>query len=146
MKRILLFGLVSALIFGACGPEKIAPLAERIQKLWSAQVVKENSTTTFTKGATTNTRPGYTAFRLDLSSASTVVFVDFDGTRCTGTWEVSSDEKRLILKNLSPQPTGTNGTIEFTITEVTDAKLVLTRTTASQKTGGTINVYELIVG
>ncbi len=146
MKRILLFGLFLTLSVSACSPEKIAPLSERIQKLWSAQLVKENSTTTFTKGATTNTRPGYSAFRLDLSSTTTVVFVDFDGTRCTGTWEVSSDEKRLILKNLSPQPTGTNGTIEFTITEATDAKLVLTRTTASQKTGGTINVYELIIG
>lgn len=146
MKQTILVLLLLPLLFSACSSEKIAPLSERIQKLWSAQLVKENSTTTFTKGATTNARPGYTAFRLDLSTATTVVFVDFDGTRCTGTWEVSSDEKRLILKNLSPQPTGTNGIIEFTITEITDAKLVLTRTTASQKTGGTINVYELIIG
>ena len=135
--------LVGLLTASCGGGTKVAPLSERIQKRWSVQSVKENSTTTFTKGSTSNVRPGYTSFLLDLSSAGTVVFIDFDGTRCTGQWSISSDEKRLILTNLTPPPTGTNSTIEFTIDEITDTTLSLTRTTASLKTGGTTNMYQL---
>lgn len=86
--------------------------------------------------------PTYNNFRLDLSSKTSATLVDFDGNRFTGTWSVPSDT-RLVLTGLTPQPTGTNGTIEFTISGLTDTEVVLTRTAASQKTGGTINVYTL---
>lgn len=140
---LLLLVLMTGLLIACGGSSKVAPLSERIQKRWSAQSVKENSTTTFTKGSTANVRPGYTSFLLDLSSAGTVVFIDFDGTRCVGQWSISSDEKRLILTNLTPPLTGTNGTIEFAIDEITDTMLLLTRTTTNLKTGGTTNVYQL---
>jgi hypothetical protein len=50
---------------------------------------------------------------------------------------------KLILKNLNPAPTGTNGTIEFNLSNFTDTAMTISRTTASEKTGGTINVYQM---
>ncbi|MBC7569670.1 MAG: hypothetical protein H7319_08045 [Spirosoma sp.] len=144
MKSSLFFTLFLALTVWSCGSKNgVDPVSERIKKSWSASLVRENSATTYTKGAATNVRPGYSGFQLDLSNSGTVVFIDFDGTRVTGQWSISADEKTLTLTNLVPQPTGTNGTIAFTITELTDTRLVLTRTTANLKTGGTTNVYEL---
>lgn len=135
--------LALAIFFVGCKkPVKIAPVADRIAKAWTARKVDENSTTVYTKGGSNNVRPGYSNFRLDLSSKTSVTLVDFDGNRFTGTYTVPSDT-RLVLSGLTPQPTGTNGTIEFTIGTLSDTEVVLTRTAASQKTGGTINIYTL---
>ncbi|WP_019988204.1 hypothetical protein [Rudanella lutea] len=146
MKKTSLSALFCLLAFvtllTGCGKPKTAPVSERIAKAWTARKVDENSTTVFTAGGANNVRPGYTNFRLDLSQSPNVTLVEFDGNRFSGQWEVQGDN-RLILKNLTPQPTGTNGTIEFTITNLGDTEVVLTRTTASQKTGGTVNVYTL---
>ncbi len=111
-------------------------------KAWTARKVDENSTTVFTRGGANNVRPTYSNYRLDLSSKTSATLVDWDGTRSTGTWSVPSDT-RLVLTNMNPAQTGTNGTMEFTISGLADAEVVLTRTAASQKTGGTINVYTL---
>jgi hypothetical protein len=139
--------LVFLALATACGSSsKVVPVSEKIQKIWSASVIKENNSPVYTKGAATNVRPGYTSFRLDLSSTGTARFTDFDGITFVGTYTVSGDEKTLILIGLTPQPTGSNGTITFTITSITDTVLTLTRTSASPKTGNTINVYELVVG
>ena len=137
--------LVLATLFVGCKkPVKIAPVADRIAKAWTARKVDENSTTVYTKGVASNVRPGYSNFRLDLSSKPNATLVDWDGNRFNGTWALSGDTK-LILSGLTPQPTGTNGTIEFNISGLNDTgtEVVLTRTAASQKTGGTINVYTL---
>lgn len=118
-------------------------MEDRINKAWTARQVTENSTTVYTKNGANNVRPGYTGFRLDLSTKYNATLVEFDGNRFTGTWKVENDNK-LTLSALNPQPTGTNGTIEYTFT-INDAnnELVLTRSAASQKTGGTVNVYTL---
>ncbi|WP_298361875.1 hypothetical protein [Runella sp.] len=140
MKTICIL-LVSIILVIGCKP-KVTPMSERIVKNWTVTLAKEGSSVVFTQGATGNTRPGYTNFKLELQSGGTVVFTDFDGTRFTGQWELQGDNK-LVLKNLTPQPTGTSGTIEFTISDFTDASMTLTRTTANAKTGGTVNVYQL---
>nr|WP_293835625.1 hypothetical protein [uncultured Arsenicibacter sp.] len=136
----LLVGLF--VIMSGCKKPVTPPVSERIAKAWTARIVDENQTTVYTRGGTNNVRPGYSSFKIDLSSATTASLVEFDGSKFTGQWSVPSDT-RLVLSNLNPQPTGTNGTIEFTINSLTDTELKLTRTTASQKTGGTINVYTL---
>jgi hypothetical protein len=148
-KQILsLCGLI-ALVFvlTACPKAKTPPLSERIAKVWTAGTVKENGTVVYTKGGASNTKPGYTSFKLDLKNVNgtkTVTLTEVDGNSFTGTWELSADEKKLILRGLTPQPTGTNGVIEYTINgDVTDTQLSLTRTAASLKTGGTINDYQL---
>ncbi|GAA4407850.1 hypothetical protein GCM10023187_28990 [Nibrella viscosa] len=132
---------MSVLVIG-CKPAAKQPVSERIAKVWTARTVDENNTTVFTRGGTNNVRPAYSNFRLDLSSPTAVNLREFDNSSFSGQWEVQGENK-LILKNLNPQPTGTNGTIEFTINTISDNELKLTRTTASQKTGGTMNVYTL---
>lgn len=149
MTRIFTFvGAVAVGIFLMSGCKPSAkPLSEVIGRVWSAQTVKEGSTTVYTKGGASNTRAGYVNFRLDLSSPTAVSYKEFDGNTFTGQWEVleSAAGNTLTLKSLAPQPpTGTSGTIQFTINSASETELVLTRTTASQKTGGTINNYALV--
>jgi hypothetical protein len=143
----VLFGLTALVLLAAACKTKVVPLSEKIAKTWTAGTVKENGTTVFTKGGTNNVKPGYSGFKLALSNVNgtqTATLTEVDGNTFTGTWELSSDEKRLTLRNLNPQPTGTNGVIEYTINgDVTDTQLNLTRTAASLKTGGTINDYQL---
>lgn len=136
--------LLALTLFAAGCKEKVKPLSERIAKAWTAETVKHGSTVVYSK-AGSSTVPGYSGFRLTLSNSSgtkTVTYTEWNGDTFTGTWDVEGETK-LILKGLTPQPTGSGGTIEFTITSLDDAKVVLTRLTASPKTGGTINEYTL---
>jgi len=134
--------LVFALMAAGCSSKKVKPLSERIAKAWTAESVKEGTVVVYTRGGSTNTRPAYSSFRLTLTSPSTVTYTEFDGTTFTGTWALSGDTK-LILSGLTPPPTGSGGTLEFTIVSVEDTKLVLKRVTASPKTGNSINEYTL---
>lgn len=140
--NLFLFFLLVGLAVLGCKPQ-VVPLSERIVKIWTANSVREGNSLVYTQGGATNLRPGYVNFKVELQTGGTVVFTDFDGTRFTGQWALEGDTK-LALKNLTPQPTGTNGTIVFTISEFTDGSMTLTRTTASTKTGGTVNVYQVV--
>jgi hypothetical protein len=136
--------LVLTLVATGC-KKKVKPVSERIAKAWTAESVKHGSTIVYTRGGSSNTTPAYSGFRLTLTNASgakTVSFTDVDGTTFTGNWDLEGDSK-LILKDLTPPPTGSGGTLEFTISSLDDAKVVLTRLKASPKTGGTINEYTL---
>lgn len=141
-KNLLILTCFLCLLFTGCKP-KVSPISERIAKIWTAQAVREGSTLVYTKGANANIRSGYINFKLDLSSATSVTLTEWDNNRFTGQWELQNDTK-LILKNLTPQPTGTNGTIEFNLSDFTDSAMKLARTTASVKTGSTVNTYELV--
>ncbi len=123
--------------------DKTLPLAERIQKNWMLSSVKENGTVVYTKGATNNIRVGYANWRLNLSSSLSATYTEFDGTTFNGQYELSNDTK-LILKNLNPKPTGTDGTVEFTISDVSDTQMTLKRTSSSLKTGNSLNEYNLL--
>ena len=134
---IALFTIVTG-----CKPRQPAPVRERIAKVWTAQQVTYNGTTVYTRGVASNVESRYTGFQLNLSSPPTVQYTEYEGSQFTGQYSVPSDT-RLVLTDLTPQPTGTNGTVEFTISDLTDNSVTLTRTTASVKTGGTTNVYRL---
>jgi hypothetical protein len=69
---------------------------------------------------------------------------DRDGKVITGTWSVSTDNKRLILENLNPVPTNTIGTIEYYIRPRPRRPAALQRTAESRKTGNTVNDYQLV--
>lgn len=140
---IALTYLLGLFVFvSGCKKTPTPPVSERIAKIWSAKTVDENQTTVYTRGGTSNVRPGYSSFKLDLSSATAATLVEYTGETFKGQWSVPTDTK-LVLSNLNPQPTGTNGTIEFTINSLTDTELSITRTSGSSKTGGTINKYGL---
>lgn len=134
--------LVLALIATGC-KKKVKPVSERIAKTWTAESVKHASTTVYTKGAASNSVPGYSGFKLSLSSSgNTVAYTEWDGTTFNGTWELQGDQT-LILKNLVPQPSGSGGTVEFSILSIDNSKLVLKNLKESKKTGNTINEYSL---
>jgi hypothetical protein len=133
------------LILVGCQPKPVTPITSQISKVWKASTVKEGDILVFTLGASNNIKPGYTAYRLDLSQSDKVTLKDIDGRLLTGTWSVSTDNKRLILDNLVPKPTKTSGLIEFTILSTPDgSSLNLQRLDESRKTGNTLNQYGLI--
>jgi hypothetical protein len=139
---VLLLLLIS---LGSCQSKPVKPITDLLGKVWKANTVKEADRLVFTLGATTNIKPGYTNFRLDLSQPNKVNLKDVDGRPVTGTWSVSTDNKRLILANLNPKPTNTGGLIEYTILAEPDgSSLQLERTSESRKTGNTIDQYALI--
>lgn len=141
-KLVLLFLLVS---LGSCQPKAVKPITDLLGKVWKANTVNEADRLVFMLGATTNIKPGYVNFRLDLSQPDKVNLKDIDGRLVTGTWSVSTDNKRLILDNLNPKPTNTGGLIEYYILAEPDgSSLQLERTSESRKTGNTIDQYALI--
>lgn len=142
MRTTCIFFVLLTAFIGCKSADKVQPVSERIANVWTAQSVDENQTTVYTRGGTSSIRPGYAGFRLDLSQTTSVRYTEFDGTTFTGTWTVPTDT-RLVLSNLNPQPTGTTGTIEFTINTFDNSQLVLVRTTTSQKTGNSTNRYTL---
>ena len=146
MRKTSLIAFLSVIalsnLLTGCKKAKVAPVSERIAKVWTAQKVDENSVTVYTKGVTPFVR-NYSSFRLDLSKPPAVTYTEFDNNTFTGQYSVPSDNQ-LVLTNLTPSPSGiTNGTITFTIGDLTDSSVKLTRTTASQKTGNSTNAYTL---
>jgi hypothetical protein len=139
----ILFSATLSILLLSCGKTAVTPLSERIAKAWTASIVKEGGTVVYTKGQT-SIRSGYSNFRLNLSSTNSATLTEFDGNTFTGTWALSTDEKTLTLSGLSPQPTGTGGVIAYSISTFEDTKIQMVRTTASQKTGNTINDYTLV--
>ncbi|UHG91472.1 hypothetical protein [Spirosoma oryzicola] len=133
---------VIGLLMG-CSGSKTPPVSERIAKVWTASKIEWNNVTVYTKGATSNVRPGYANYQLNLSAAPTVTFTDFEGTSFTGQYSVPSDTQ-LSFSNISPPISGnTTGKLDFTINSISDNELVITQTTTTQKTGGQIVKYTL---
>jgi hypothetical protein len=121
-------------------------LSERIAKVWNALSVKHGNTLVYEKSSSNNSAD-YSGFKIALSNTYSVTLVELNGDTFNGTWELIGD-KTLRLKNLSSTtnqmpPTGSNGTIDFTINQITDTTLDLVRVTDNPKTGNTRNQYSL---
>jgi hypothetical protein len=164
MKTLKLFSLffVGILItsLGSCEcfrkknitPNKTAETTDLLKgKTFKAFQIKEGSTIVYKDGATNNIIPGYSQFRLTLDIDSRPVqivkLVEFTGEKFNGHWELAeygTGKQMLKLTELTPQPTNTNGTIEFEVKEITATKLLLNSLKDNLKTGGTINEYHLI--
>jgi hypothetical protein len=140
---LITFSLINCGKTDTPAPAVVVPVSELIKKTWVPQTVQENGTVVYTKGAASNIRAGYTNFQLSLSGSSTAILTEFDGNIFTGTYELQGDTK-LILRNLNPQPSGSGGTIEYSITKSTATNLDLNRTSTSLKTGGSTNGYALV--
>jgi hypothetical protein len=145
MKNILI-GLIALIALESCknGSGKVISQSDRLKKLWVASSVKHDGVVVYATGGTSNALPGYGSFTLNLTN-DTATLIDVDGTTITGKWEVSSDGIKLTLSGLSPVPDGTGGTIEYTVDELTDTQLTITRVTTNAKTGGKKATYVLVV-
>ncbi|WP_229374769.1 hypothetical protein [Fibrella rubiginis] len=150
MKKTATLGwaLVSVLLVGfltGCTDHRNASpsVLAQIARSFTLRSVDENGVTVYTRGSANNIRPGYSKFLLDLSKPPMATYREFDAnTFIASNWQVI-DDKRLILSGLTPQPSGSNGTLEFTINSISATELVLTTATVSQKTGGLTNRYTL---
>lgn len=134
--------LAITLVTAGCKKNSPKAVSERIAKSWTAESVKEGTVVVYTRGGASNIRAEYSNFKLVLNSGGTATYTEFDKNIFTGTWKLDGDTK-LVLSGLNPAPSGSNGTITFTITSLDDTKVVLTRVDASPKTGNTVNQYTL---
>ena len=145
MRKTSVIALLLATVFvgllTGCKKSPPPPVSELIAKVWTVSKVEENNVTVYTRGAASNVRD-YSNFKLNLSSPPSVSYTEYDKNTFNGQYTVPSDT-RLVLSNLNPQPTGSNGTVEFTINSIDESNLKLTGTTPSPKTGNTTNVYTL---
>ncbi|WP_254561584.1 hypothetical protein [Dyadobacter diqingensis] len=144
IKYTLLWSMMLALtlVAAGCKKDKTKPVSERIAKTWTAETVKHGVAVVYTRGGASNVQAGYSNFKLALSSDGSATYTEFDKNTFVGKWALEG-ETTLVLSGLTPAPSGTNGTIKFTITSLDDSKVVLTRIDASAKTGNTINQYSL---
>lgn len=154
IKKNVIFGLFLSFLTACSSGSTPAPgssttttvtvtFSDKIAKTWAASSIKEDGNAVFTSGGASNTKPGYTKFKLDLSSKNSVKITEYDGNTFTGVWSISADEKILTLSNLNPEPAGTGGTIAFDINELAASILKITRNTLNRKTGATKTEYQL---
>ncbi len=137
----ILIGLVSVILL-ACGsssgsdpaPTPQPTVAQLISKSWSATNVSWDGVTQYSKASTSNLVAGYTQFKLDLTSSTAASLTEFDGRKFTGTYTLSSDNKKITLNGLTSSegaPSGTNGTLEFNIVGTPSATALSLETTTT---------------
>jgi hypothetical protein len=122
----------------------VQPISERIKQVWQPRLVVQGSTTVFSRGGANNIEQGYSSYRLNLSAAPNVTLTEVDGTSFSGTYAVNEAGTTLTLSGLNPQPTGTDGTLVYTITSFEEGELKLSLNGNYTKTGGTTNTYTLV--
>ena len=90
----------------------------------------------------------FSVSKLDLSTAGSVTLTEFDGKIFTGTYSVATDGLSLTLNGLTSAegaPTGTGGTISYTILSTPTATgLSLQQTTAYVKASSAIVKLALV--
>lgn len=144
-KNVLMTAVVlvfTTLVFSC--KEKVEPISERIKQIWQPRLVLQGSTTVFSRGGQNNVEQGYSSYRMNLSTAPNVTLTEVDGTSFTGTYTVDAEGTTLTLTGLSPQPTGTDGTLVYTISSFENDELKLILNGNYTKTGGTTNTYTLV--
>lgn len=107
-------------------------VSQLVSKTWSANSVNWDGVMQYSKGATTNLVSGYAQFKLDLTSTTAASITEFDGRKFTGTYVLSTDNKKITLNGLNSSegaPSGTNGTIEFNIVGTPTASALSLETT-----------------
>jgi hypothetical protein len=144
----ILFALM--LVIAGCGKTAVEPSVEaKLSKIWSARIVTEGSAVVYDKSKTTQTVAGYANYRLDLTSKTSAKLTERDGNSFTASWALSSDNKTLTLTFIpvgsGPTGTGSTNTKSYSIVnDVTTTSVTLKANEVSQKTGGTINTYDLV--
>lgn len=156
MKQILLVLFTITML--ACGGGDPAPaptpptptvsVATLVKKVWTASSAQWDGVTKYEKASTTNVVQGYSQYKLDLTTSGSVTLTEFDGKIFTGTYTVATDEKSLTLNGLTSAegaPTGTGGTIVYTILSTpTATALSLQQTSAYVKASSAIVKLSLV--
>ena len=147
MKNILkisIIGLFSVFMLTSCKNKVVKPTSyeKKLVLAWQVKIAKENGALVYTRGLTTNTKPAYASFRLTLGTDKSATLTEIDNSTFIGKWALSG-EKTLVLSSLTPVPSRTTGTIEYTISTFTNSQLVLTKLTPNPKTGNSNNEYTL---
>lgn len=143
-KILVVLGCFLWIALSSC--DNTPPLSERIAKVWVAKIVQQGSSVVFQSGATGNDEPGYSSYKLDLSTPPTVRLNEFDGNVFVGNYSLSEDGTTLTLNGLTPEPSDSNGSLEFTISSFADGELVIKANGPYSKTGGTLNTLTLVEG
>jgi hypothetical protein len=149
MKKFIFRILSIVLLAGTLSScEKVTPIVDLAKKGWSAQSVKENNVVVYTKGGTSN-KQNYDAFSLNLLGAPNFTLRELDNNSFSGQYEITGqDDKagtgKLTLKNMSPVATGTTGSIDYSISSISETQLVLVRSSTNAKTGATSTEYTLV--
>lgn len=117
----ILFAFV--LILSSCGKDAPEPtLTEKLTKTFTVSIAKEGGVEVYNKTKATNIASGYSNYKLSLSSTKSATLTAKDNTTFTGTWTLTNTDKTLSLTGLKTSaganPTGTTGTIEFTIVTI----------------------------
>ena len=141
--KLLVFCFIALFIVTSCESNRVPSVSERITKAYKAQEVRHDGTLVYTAGGANNIVE-YSSFRLDLSTAGAVTFRDVTTQSFAGSY--TATDNTLTLTGLTPQPTGSNGTLTYSITSISEdgRELTLTATKANPKTFNTINVYTLV--
>ena len=142
--KISLFAAMAFFFVVSVSCDKTDPLSVRIAKVWTAKLVQQGSAVVYQNGATGNSEPGYSSYKLDLSTSPNATINEFDGNVFRGTYTLSEDEKTLTVSGLVPEPTDSGGTLTFEIVSFVNGELVIKGRDAYAKTGGTINTLTLV--
>ena len=129
-------------------PTPTVDVATLVKKVWTASSAQWDGVTKYDISSTSNVVQGYSQFKLDLSSASSVTLTEFDGKIFTGTYSVATDGKSLTLNGLTSSagaPTGTGGIITYSILATpTSTTLSLQQTAAYVKASSAIVKLALV--
>ncbi|AWW00813.1 hypothetical protein DJ013_05265 [Arcticibacterium luteifluviistationis] len=109
-----------------------------------ARLVLEDGATVYSSGGSSNVKPAYSSYRLNLSSPPQASLTLVDGQTYTGTYSIQG-ESTLTVSGLTPEPTGSGGTLVYTINSIPEdgSELVVTLNNLDPKTGNTTNKYTL---
>lgn len=129
-------------------PTPTVSVATLVKKVWTASTAQWDGVTKYDKTSSSNVVQGYSQYKLDLSTAGSVTLTEFDGKTFTGTYTVATDGLSLTLNGLTSAdgaPTGTSGTITYTILVTpTATTLSLQQTTAYVKASSAIVKLALV--
>ena len=125
--------------------DKVAPFSERIAKIWVPRIVLENGSTVYSNGGSSNLKPSYASYRLNLSSPPQATLTEVDGQTYSGTYTLNG-ESSITISGISPEPTGIGGTLEYSINSLSETsdELIITLSRLYPKTGNTTNKYTLL--
>ncbi|WP_080058167.1 hypothetical protein [Spirosoma aerolatum] len=114
-------------------------------KRWKAFRVEEAGVLVYQEGKADNLFPGYRNYELQFTG-SRIKLTEFTKETFEGDWSITQQGSRvyLILQNLTPIPTETQGELEYEVYQFDDSQMTLVATKTNRKTGNTINTYTLV--